>query len=128
MDIRDPQTFAIIGAAFEVHRHLGCGYLESLYRTATAIEFGLRSIPFAAEPDLIVRYKDHVLGRFRPDFLCYGDIVVEVKAHPTLAPADIAQTLNHLKASRMSRALLLNFGTERLEFKRLVGGAGFGKD
>jgi GxxExxY protein len=64
-----------------------------------------------------------MVGRFRPDFVCYGDIVVEVKAHPLIAGSDIAQTLNYLKASGASRALLLNFGTQRLEYKRLVGPA-----
>jgi GxxExxY protein len=123
MDDRDPQTFAILGAAFDVHRCLGGGYLEPVYRSATTIEFGLRAIQFVAEPDLVVRYKSHMVGRFRPDFVCYGDIVVEVKAHPLIAGSDIAQTLNYLKASGASRALLLNFGTQRLEYKRLVGPA-----
>ncbi len=121
MDERDPQTFAILGAALEVRRHLSGGLLEALYGRATRIEFGLRDIPFTAEPELAVRYKTHLIGRFRPDFLCYEDIIVEVKAHPALTGADVAQALNYLAASDASRVLLLNFGPSRLEFRRLVG-------
>jgi GxxExxY protein len=121
MDDRDPQTFAILGAAFEVRRHLSGGFLESLYCVAVRIEFGLRQIPFEVEPDWVVHYKTHRIGCFRPDFLCYGDVIIEVKARPAITGADIAQALSYVTASGASRALLLNFGAARLEFRRLVG-------
>jgi GxxExxY protein len=121
MDQRDPETFAILGAAMEVRRQLGCGFLEAIYRNALRIEFGLRNIPFASEPELLVHYKTRLVGRFRPDFLCHTDVIVEVKALPSLAGADVAQTLNYLRVSTASRALLLNFGPRALDFKRLAG-------
>jgi GxxExxY protein len=123
MDDRDPQTFAIIGAAMEVHRRLNSGFLEALYRQATAIEFAERGIAFAAEADLVVRYRDRVIGCFRADFLCHDDVVVEVKARSAFGPLDVAQTLNYLRAAGASRALLLNFGASSLEYKRFVRSA-----
>jgi len=128
MDSRDPQTFAIIGAALEVHRQLGGGFVEHVYRLASAIEFRLRTIPFAAEPEMVVRYKEQIVGGFRPDFVCFADVVVEVKAHPSLEGPHVAQTLNYLRVSGLSRALLLNFGSQRLEFSRLVGASWAGHE
>jgi GxxExxY protein len=118
MDNRDPDTFAILGAAFEVRRVLGGGFLEAVYRTALQVEFVLREIPYAAEPDLNVHYKDRPVGRFRPDFICYGRVLVEVKAAATLDGGDVAQTLNYLRVSGVSRGLLINFGPRTVEFRR----------
>jgi GxxExxY protein len=123
MNDRDPETFAILGAAFEVRRHLTAGFQENVYGGALAIEFGLRRIPFEAQVELAVHYKDQIVGCFRPDFLCYGSVIIEVKARSAIASGDIAQTLNYLTASKATRALLLNFGSARLEFKRLIGPA-----
>ena len=121
MDQRDPETFAILGAAMEVRRHLGCGFLEAIYRNALRIEFALRNIPFLSEQDLLVHYKTRLVGHFRPDFLCHTDIIVEVKALPSLTGAEVAQTLNYLRVGNASRALLLNFGPTGLDFKRFAG-------
>jgi GxxExxY protein len=121
MDQRDPETFAILGAAMEVRRQLGCGFLEAIYRSALRIEFALRDIPFVSEPELLVHYKTRLVGRFRPDFLCHTDVIVEVKALPSIASVEVAQTLNYLRVGNASRALLLNFGPTGLDFKRLAG-------
>jgi GxxExxY protein len=118
---RDPQTYAALGAAMEVHRVLGFGFLENVYKQAMAIEFRLRSIPCEIEPTISIRYKHSTLGAvFRPDFVCYGSVIVEVKALGALTMAHRAQTINYLKASTLERALLLNFGSSRLEFRRLI--------
>src|SRR6185503_7180076 len=78
---RDPQTYAIIGAAMEVHRQLGHGFLEAVYKEALAIELELRGIPFKREVPLSIYYKGKLLDcKYQADFICYGDIIVEAKA------------------------------------------------
>jgi len=118
---KDPQTHAIIGAAMEVHRELGRGFLELVYQTALALEFQERGIPFKGEVALPVRYKGKLLTcGYRADFVCFEDILVEIKAIARLTTADDAQLLNELKATGYQRGLLLNFGARSLEVKRLV--------
>ena len=118
---RDPETFAIIGAAMEVHRHLGRGFLELVYQTALALEFQEREIPFGAEVALPIHYKSKLLTcAYRADFVCFESIVVETKAISALTSADEAQLINELKATGLQRGLLLNFGAPSLEHKRLV--------
>ena len=120
-DHRDEQTYAIIGAAMEVHRELGPGFLEAVYQDALAIELELRGIPFERERLLPVRYKGRLLPSiYRADFICYGEIIVETKAVDALAGIHEAQTINYLKATGMQRALLINFGAGSLQHKRLV--------
>jgi GxxExxY protein len=119
----DRRTFAIVGAAMTVHRILGCGYLESIYRDAMAIELDLCRIPFEMEVPCKVAYKGHELrGHYHIDFVCYSDMVVELKARSSVGPADRAQVINYLAAAGLRAALLLNFGTQRLEYQRLVLG------
>jgi GxxExxY protein len=121
---KDPETFAIIGAAMEVHRELGRGFLELAYQTALALEFQGRTIPFKAEVALPIRYKGKLLPcGYRADFVCFENIIVETKAISKLAGADEAQLINELKATGLHRGLLLNFGAPSLEHKRLVFGA-----
>lgn len=118
---RDPQTFAIIGAAIEVHRHLGPGFLEPVYHEALKIEFALRSIPFEHEVALPITYKGERLEcSYRADFICYRDIIVELKALAALTTMEQAQLINYLKATGYRRGLLLNFGGTRIESKRMV--------
>ena len=118
---QDERTHAIIGAAMEVHRVLGHGFLENVYQEALAVEFTNRSIPFGREVPLPVMYKGMSLPcAYRADFLCFDEVVVELKALTTLGPNEQAQVLNYLKASGINRGLLLNFGSQSLQYKRLV--------
>ena len=120
-DFNDPETYAIIGAAMEVHRVLGCGFLESVYRAALAIELELRSVPFVNEVPIPIRYKKRLLPmHYRADFVCFGTVLVEVKALDGLGPVEAAQVLNYLKGARLQRAILINFGATRLQHRRLV--------
>ena len=123
MSERDPETHAVIGAAMEVHNILGPGFLESVYQDALAIEFALRGIPFAREVEIPILYKGVQLpSTYRADFLCFDLVVVELKAIKALTGGDQAQLINYLKATGTQRGLLINFGTPRLEYKRMVLG------
>ncbi len=118
---KDPQSHAIIGAAMEVHRELGGGFLELVYQTALALEFQERGVPYKAEVALPIRYKGKLLTcAYRADFVCFDNFLVETKAIAKLTSADNAQLLNELKATSYERGLLFNFGGRSLEFKRVV--------
>jgi len=112
----DPRTFAIIGAAMEVHRQLGHGFLEPVYQEALAVEFDARSVPQVREVDLPIYYKGQRLKTcYRVDFVCYESVIVELKALAKLSGTEEAQVLNYLKASGHEIGLLLNFGGPSLE-------------
>jgi GxxExxY protein len=118
---RDSQTYAIIGAAMEVHRHLGRGFLEGVYQEALALELTDRSIGFGREVELPIQYKGRVLAcGYRADFICFDEIVVELKAIAQLTDREHGQILHYLKATGFSRGLLMNFGSPRLETKRFI--------
>jgi len=118
---KDPQTYAVIGAGMEVHAQLGHGFLEAVYQEALALELEARGIPFQREVVLPVFYKEQRLScSYRADFICYDDLVLELKATAKLTGADESQAINELKATGMNRAILLNFDSPSLEYKRLV--------
>jgi GxxExxY protein len=118
---RDPKTYAVIGAAIEVHRQLGCGFLESVYQEALAIELGLRQIPFRREVRLPVAYEGEVLAiSFCVDSICFDSVIVELKALAHLSGTEEAQLINYLKSTGHKVGLLLNFGTRSLIHRRLV--------
>ena len=118
---RDPQTYAITGAAMEVHRVLGPGFLEAVYQEALAVELDEQLIPFKREVALSVTYKWETLAcGYRADFVCYDEVLVELKAIERLTEIEMAQVINYLKATGLRRALLLNFAAPSLECKRIV--------
>ena len=117
----DPRTYAIIGAAMEVHRQLGCGFLEPVYQEAVALELTHRRIPFEREVKLQLSYKGQELeAKYSVDFVCYGAVVVELKALARLSGTEEAQVINYLKATGLEVGLLVNFGTRSLDHKRFV--------
>lgn len=105
----------------EVHKVLGHGFLEPVYQEALAIEFSTRSIPFNREVELPVSYKEKQLHTsYRVDFICYGSVIVELKALSKIGTVEESQIINYLKASGLEVGLLLNFGTSSLEYKRFA--------
>ncbi len=118
--IYEEETYKIIGAAMEVHSTLGNGFLEAVYQEALAIEFEKRGIPFKQETKLEITYKGQILSKYyQADFICCDKIIVETKALKELSGIDEAQLINYLKATGLKIGLLINFGAESLEHKRL---------
>lgn len=116
------EVFAIVGAAIEVHRHLGSGFLEPVYQEAFELELAANKIPFKPQQTLQIYYKGILLKKeYVADFVCYGKIIVEIKALDKLTSREESQLLNYLKATGMRLGLLINFGSiGRLEWKRMI--------
>src|SRR5689334_15246851 len=116
------EVYAIVGAAMEVHTELGAGFLEAAYQEAMEMEMELRRIPFKPQCDLNIYYKGRALEKaYCADFVCFGQVVVEIKAIRELTVREEAQLLNYLKATGLRVGLLINFGDPgRLDWKRLV--------
>ena len=113
-------TYAIIGAAMEVHKVLGSGFLEAVYEEALAFELKRLKISFERQKVIEVYYKGAVIGHYKADFLIEKKVIVELKAQKMLTPIDEAQLINYLKATGIQVGLLLNFGTKSLQHERRV--------
>ncbi len=118
----DELAHAVIGAAIEVHRVLGPGYLESVYEEALVVELTLRGIPFERQKSVGVDYKGHAVGEGRMDMVVDGCLIVELKAIAAMAPVHTAQVLSYLKAMCLPLGLLINFNVPVLKdgVKRVV--------
>jgi len=115
------ESYKIIGACIEVHKNLGCGFLEQVYQEALSVELSKQNIPFKREKPLTVTYKDVVLEKtYIADFICYGKIIVETKAVKEICDNHRAQIINYLKATKFKLGLLINFGDKSLKYERLI--------
>ena len=116
------EVYAIIGAAMEVYNYLGPGFSEAFYQEALEIEVQSRNIPNDSQKDIFIHYKGQKLKNFfKPDFICYEKVIVEIKAMDRLTTREEAQLLNYLKATDMPVGVLINFGADKnLEWKRMV--------
>jgi GxxExxY protein len=113
-------TYKVIGAAMEVHKHLGCGFQEVVYQRSLKYEFELQGIPFLREEPKKLYYKGVKVGERRVDFLVADDLMVELKAVSKLDDVHLAQALNYLDAYQLPIGLLINFGSQKLEYKRVI--------
>lgn len=120
---KDERTYRIIGAALEVHNELGCGFLEAVYQQALEREFRTQGILNRSQPVIEIKYKGKPLEKkYQPDFICYDEVIIEIKAISSLSGTEEAQMINYLKATGLKVGLLFNFGNKSLEHKRLVYG------
>jgi len=117
----EEETYLIIGAAMAVHQELGGGFLEAVYQEALEREFLFRNIAYKREIPITIYYKNEPLNKsYIADFICFGEIIVELKALSALTAEHQAQVLNYLAASRLKLGLILNFGKSNLEYKRMI--------
>jgi GxxExxY protein len=116
------EVYAIVGAAIEVHRELGAGFLEAVYQEALERELALREIAFEAQRELVIHYRGQPLSKiYVCDLLCFDKVLVELKAMDRLTGREEAQVINYLKAAGLPVGLLINFGAHgKLEWRRLV--------
>ncbi|MCK5148803.1 GxxExxY protein [bacterium] len=118
---RDPETYAIIGAAMVVHNELGHGFYETVYQEALEHELRFQKIPYEREKTFPVHYRGVELDAYyKSDFVCFGSVIVELKALQNLTNREEAQVINYLKASGLQKAILINFGAKQLQYKRMV--------
>ena len=116
------ESYAIIGACFEVYNEKGCGFLEPVYQECLGIEFEYRNIPAIAKPALRLSYRGRILAQtYEPDFVCFEKVIVELKAVSVLTDEHRAQLLNYLHATGLELGLLVNFGHyPGLEYERIA--------
>ncbi len=116
------ESYKIMGACFEVYNNMGCGFLEAVYQECLEMELSAQQIPFQAHVPLKLHYKQHPLKKgYKPDFICYDKIIVEIKALSELRNGDRAQMHNYLTATKFKLGLLINFGHyPKLEYERIV--------
>lgn len=118
---REQETYKIIGICMEVHRNLGPGLLEVIYKDALEIEFTNNNIPFEREKEFLIEYKGKILPhKFYADFIVNEDIILEIKAVKEFSSEHIAQILNYLKLANSEIGLLINFQTKSLQHKRYI--------
>jgi len=120
--IYEDECYRIQGAIFEVYKEMGCGFLEAVYQKCLEREFYQRQIPYGVKQEINLSYKNEPLDlAYVPDFMCYGKIIVEIKAVKEIAPEHRAQLLNYLKATSMKLGLLANFGSHpKVQIVRMV--------
>jgi len=115
------ECYEIIGCCMSVHSELGAGFLEAIYQEALEFEFNRESLPFKREVEIDVTYRGQKLKKkYFADFICYGEIIIELKAFKTLEDSHYAQLLNYLKATDKKVGLLINFGSKSLQYKRVI--------
>jgi len=116
------ESYKIVGACFEVYKQKGCGFNEAVYQECLSIEFREQGVPFTSQPAFELEYKGHRLGQFfKPDFVCYDKIIVELKAMERLVDVCRAQVINYLSATGFDLGILVNFGHyPKLEYERLA--------
>ncbi len=113
-------SFAIIGAAMEVHKILGPGFLESVYQAALEKELRLRSIPFSHQVEVPVIYKGDLVGIYKADLVIDNKIIIEIKGISRLNASHQAQALHYLTATGLQLAILINFGMSSSEYRRVI--------
>jgi GxxExxY protein len=116
------ESYKIIGACFEVYNKRGYGFTEPVYHECLAVEFSLQGIPFVSQPEIPLTYNGYKLAQsFKPDFVCFNRIIVEIKAVSGLVDAHRSQALNYINATGFQLALLVNFGDfPKLKYERLA--------
>jgi len=113
------EVYRIVGAAMNVSKELGCGFLEAVYQEALEMEFAGCNVPFEPQKRIIISYKNRMLKReYVADFICYDKIIVEIKAIKSITGIEEAQLLNYLKATKLPLGLIINFGHPKMEWKR----------
>lgn len=118
---KDDRTYKIIGAAMEVHKELGCGFLEPVYQEALETELENQGLPYKSQSVIDIYYKQKLLEKkYQPDFICFNEVIIEIKALEQLSGIEESQIINYLKASKLKVGLLINFGSKSLEYKRFV--------
>ncbi|NWK55956.1 GxxExxY protein [Verrucomicrobiaceae bacterium N1E253] len=118
----EKESYAIRGACFEVYRDKGCGFLEDVYQECLEIEFEHQNIPYVAQPTLELGYRGKTLRQtYKPDFICYGEIILEIKAAKNIGDSHRAQLHNYLKATRKRLGFLVNFSHHpKIEIERII--------
>lgn len=115
------ESYKIIGACMAVHHELGNGFLEAVYQEALEIEFQLRQIPYEREVELEIFYKDQILEKkYQADFICFNEIIIELKALSALESSHKSQVINYLKATDLQLGLLINFGQASFVSQRVI--------
>ena len=115
------EYYDVKGACIEVHKRLGCGFLEKVYQDALEIELKLRGIPYEREKRIVIEYKGYTIDHdYIADFICYGSLIVELKAVRDLHDVHKAQVMNYLRATQLPVGMLVNFGEKSLNDQRLV--------